>query len=69
MTFRQMLAVIEGVAARLAREHDERAWAAWHIAALTRTKKFPELKKMISGSAGAKPRQDWKSQEAILSGW
>lgn len=32
----------------LEREHDERAWLAWHIAALPRERKFPRLKQLMS---------------------
>lgn len=36
---------------RRIREHNERAWSAWHIAALQRTKKMPALRSLY-----AKPR-------------
>lgn len=67
---REVLAVIEGVSERLDREHDELAWAAWHTAALMRqTKKMPDLAKMLSGRKRPAQRQDWRTQEAILSTW
>lgn len=34
---------------RLTREQDDRAWLAWHIAALGRFKKMPKLHEMQSG--------------------
>lgn len=33
----------------VARATAENAWLAWHVAALTRAKKLPPLKKMIDG--------------------
>ncbi|MBR1193240.1 hypothetical protein [Bradyrhizobium sp. AUGA SZCCT0160] len=33
--------------AELEREHNDRAWLAWHTAALPRSKKFPALKKLM----------------------
>lgn len=62
--------VQRGAAERLRRDHDELAWAVWHAAALPRAKKMPDLKKLQSeGSARRVPKQDWRSQEAILSNW
>jgi hypothetical protein len=47
---REMTATIT----RLVREQDDRAWTAWHIAALGRSKKLPKLHEMQSGK---KPRR------------
>jgi hypothetical protein len=38
--------IFAGERDRLEREHNERAWAVWHIAALPRAKKMPELQKL-----------------------
>lgn len=35
--------------ARLTREQDDRAWLAWHIAALFKAKKLPKLHELKSG--------------------
>lgn len=32
---------------RLINEHNERAWGAWHTAALQRTQRFPQLRDLI----------------------
>ena len=39
---------VRATANRRRREHDERAWLAWHIAALGRTKKMPKLSDLMS---------------------
>lgn len=38
--------MFRSAAHRADREHNDRAWLAWHIAALTRTKKMPKLQKL-----------------------
>lgn len=48
---REMAAVIK----RLSREQNERAWLAWHIAALGRVKKLPKLKDLMTAKATPKP--------------
>lgn len=47
------------------REHNERAWLAWHIVALDRVKKFPDLEKLLIRPE-AKRRQTPEEQEAAL---
>ncbi|RUT32645.1 hypothetical protein EMQ25_05730 [Arsenicitalea aurantiaca] len=55
---------------RIEREHDDRMSLAWHIAALPRGKKFPELKKLLIGQKRHRPqRQSWEAQAAILAAW
>ncbi|MET3662503.1 hypothetical protein [Aquamicrobium ahrensii] len=49
LTLREISIILKGAAARLTREQDGRAWVAWHIEALARTKKLPTLKSMQSG--------------------
>jgi hypothetical protein len=41
---------------------------AWHIAALQRMKKLPDLKKMLLNNT-SKPRQTWRQQLLIMSEW
>jgi len=38
---------IEAAAWRLEREHRRDAWLAWHVAALTRAKRLPALKRLL----------------------
>ena len=44
-------------------EHNERAWLAWHVAALQRTKKIPSLQKLTM-----KPRIRQSKLEEQLQG-
>lgn len=55
------------MAGRLRREHNDRAWLAWHIEALHRAKKLPKLDKLLA----KKPtrRQTWEEQLAIMQDW
>lgn len=38
---------MEGNAARLRREHNQRAWSAWHTAMMGRAKKMPKLSELL----------------------
>lgn len=38
--------MLDGKRQAIEREHNERAWAVWHIAALPKMKKFPDLAKL-----------------------
>jgi len=58
----------EATAKRLEREHNALAWHTWHIAALQRQKKMPELKKLLSGRTD-QSRQSWRQQLDIMSKW
>lgn len=49
LTLREIGIILKGAGARLTRDQDARAWLAWHIEALARTKKLPTLKDMQSG--------------------
>ena len=70
LTYRETQAVIDGAAKRLNREHDARAWLAWHIEALHRTKKLPELKSLLHGAKPEKRRrQTVEEQMAIAQMW
>lgn len=65
-TPREVFAYLEGARIRLKREQEERAWLAWHIAALPLSKKFPKLEDML----GRKRRRKSPEQmEAELRGW
>lgn len=59
-----MKARLDGFSKRLTREYNERAWLAWHVAALSRTKQLPKLEKML---AGREPRRkSWQEQLAAV---
>jgi len=48
--------VFKAEARRQTREHNERAWAVWHIAALQRTKKLPKLDKLMRRESRRRPQ-------------
>lgn len=54
MTPRETMHVIEAVRWRLDQEQRARAWLAWHVAALSRTRTLPPLARLIR-PAPAKP--------------
>ncbi|WP_222509202.1 hypothetical protein [Leisingera daeponensis] len=43
-----MVARLEGARRRLSAEQDGRAWLAWHVAALSRAQKLPDLGSMFA---------------------
>lgn len=51
------------------REHNERAWLAWHIAALQRSKKLPKLKTLFSKATSRTRRMTWQQQMAVMDQW
>lgn len=51
------------------REHNERAWHAWHTAALYRMKKMPKLDSLLQKERKPKPRQTWQEQLEIARMW
>lgn len=58
---------MKAAAARRRNEHNERAWAVWHVAALQRAKKLPPLEQLY---AKEKPRrQTWQEQLKIAEMW
>lgn len=70
MTFRETQAVIDGSVKRFEREHDDRAWLAWHIEGLRRTKRLPKLKTLLHNSKPEKKRrQTVEEQIAIAKMW
>lgn len=46
-TFETLQICFDGKAEALEREHNERAWLAWHTAAMPRMKDFPKLEKLL----------------------
>lgn len=67
LTYRETQAIIDGAAARLRREQDDRAWLAWHVEALHRTKKLPKLKDMLRGKSSR--RKTPEEMIAIAHRW
>lgn len=61
--------MFNGVAARLRREHNDRAWLAWHIASLSRSKKIPKLETLFSREKIKRRRQSPEELMAIAMQW
>jgi hypothetical protein len=66
ITPRLYMTEMRGAAARIDREHNELAWAAWHIAFLPRAKRAPALSDMIVGPKRTAKAKPWQEQ---LSAW
>lgn len=60
--------LIEAASRRWEREHNARVWLAWHVAALHRAKRLPDIKKMFVNNT-VKPRQTWREQLQVFSAW
>lgn len=56
-------------AIRMEREHNSRAWAVWHVAALSKAKKMPSLKKMQIKLRRRKAPLSWQEQDKILTAY
>jgi len=65
LTFSELELMFEAAGKRAVRERNERAWSVWHIAALQRVKKLPDLRKMMVNEKPAAP-VSWKRQ---LAAW
>lgn len=63
LTPRELETLYNGARKRLEREHDERAWLAWHTAALYRTKEMPRLDKLTIRRERSKT---WEEQLAAV---
>ncbi|MHA6641350.1 hypothetical protein [Mesorhizobium sp. A623] len=67
---REIGVILDGVSNRLKREHNDRAWAVWHIEALARQKKLPKLKTLMYGAERKQTRrQTVEEQVAIAHAW
>jgi hypothetical protein len=70
LTLREVENILKGLVQRQTRYHNEIAWAAWHTAALQRSKKLPKLKSlMLTGDVAPKRRQTVEEQIAIAVQW
>ena len=67
LTYREIDAILEGNAARMRHEHNQRAWLAWHSGMLSQVKKMPRLKSLMILDA-PKP-QSIKNMIATAKAW
>ena len=56
ITPREMVARLDGARRRLTSEQDGRAWLAWHVAALSRQTKLPNLGSMFTQEKRQEPQ-------------
>ena len=68
-TPKQLALHFESIGLKAQREHNARAWLAWHVAALTRAKKFPRLDTLLAKTKTAPRRQTWEEQMVIMQAW
>ena len=67
LTYREIDEILEGNAARLKHEHNQRAWLAWHIAMMERANKLPRLDELLIRD---KPkRQSIDQMVAVAKSW
>lgn len=64
LTFSELRVVFDGALRQARRDHDARAWLAWHMAALSRTNRMPRLSELTTQKE--RPAQDW---QANLAAW
>jgi len=69
MTPRELAAVFAAVAGRRRREHAERMSLAWHVEALSRTKKLPRLRDLTGEPEPRRRRQSADEMAAIAMRW
>lgn len=69
LTLREISVILDGAASRLKREHNDRAWLAWHVAALGRLKKLPKLKDMMHGEKPRGRKMTPEQLEAATRSW
>lgn len=75
LTPREVQSVFDGHAERLKREHNDRAWAVWHIAFLTvyapeKADQFPTLSRLRIADQKPQPRTaGWEDEFARFSAW
>lgn len=67
-TPREIIATLAARNAIAIRQHNERAWLAWHIGALPRMKKYPKLDD-LRVKPQASSRQSVEQQLAIARMW
>lgn len=65
ITPRELVVRLEGAHRRLQNEQDGRVWLAWHVAALSRQTKLPDLASLLQDRQ-QKPAQTLQDQEIGL---
>jgi len=60
-----MFLMFEAARERITNEHNNRAWLAWNIVALDRSKRLPNLDKLMIRRRGRTP-QTLEEQRAVL---
>jgi hypothetical protein len=73
LTLREISAILDGAAEQERRAHNDRAWLAWNIAALSRVHRLPKLSTLTVSRQKSKPRprprQTVEEQMAIARQW
>jgi hypothetical protein len=69
LTLREIAVILDGAASRLKREHNDRAWMAWHIAALSRQKKMAALSELTFAPEKVKRQMTPQELEAVTRSW
>jgi len=64
LTPRETALVFEAATWRYEREHHQRAWLAWHMAALSRAKRLPSLKRFMGIPASKRLSKDEAKRRA-----
>jgi hypothetical protein len=68
-TPRRLDIVLKSIVNRRAREHDHRAWLAWHTALLPHLTPFPPLSDLLSTSVQEQRAQTVEEQISIAMAW
>jgi len=58
---------MRGAQDRLQREHQNNAWLAWHVVALGRQDKLPDVEKFVTGKAAQVKKQSPELLQAMCS--
>lgn len=66
LTYREIDVCLAGAGERLEREQNGRAWLAWHIEALGRTKRLPKLDRLY---VQKRQRQTPQQMQAVVRAW
>lgn len=66
-TLREVALILEERAYADAERHNELMRAAWNTAALTRTKRMPDIKTLMMRVGPAKPRRQQSTEEQIAA--
>lgn len=71
LTLREISAIVDGAAERERRAQNDRAWLAWHIAALPKLKRLPKLEKLMvrRRAVPRRRRQSMEEQIEIAQRW